>query len=570
MMEAAFAEVEAKRFHDALSLMKSALALTSEDPDSHHNIAEVCRLAGEAEQAKFHYSEALKLSPDNPDAYHGLADLLVAEENWTEANENIAKARSLRPDDPEILNLAGIILEKEGQTFEARAALKRAVQLAPNFADALCNLGALNYATKHYAEAIDSFNSAASLRSLNEQQLTDLFNAHLRQDQGAEALEVAEQLMRISAKKHKALVARASAHRSVGDFEAAEKDYRAAIAKSPDCAMAYHDLGTMKKLDEQDLAKLEQLAGRSDLAADTEVNLQYAIYFARNAQKKHASAFQALKAGNDILAQDRPVDVAQMAEQTGRALDVFSNDFFGARPEFGLDREGPVFIIGMPRSGTTLTERILAAHPDIHGGGERRNIPHILETLKDYPEEITEQSGDWVQEYGEIVFASMFEDANGAKFATDKLPGNYGPLGLIALILPKAKIIYCKRNPIDNCLSCYEQQFGDGLRYSFSFEGLAAAYKQHERYMQHWFDVCPIPIHTVEYEELATNPEPVSRSMIEYIGLEWNEACLKPESVGNSIATASVWQARQPINTSSVDRWRRYGTELEPLIKALE
>ncbi|MEM7429281.1 MAG: sulfotransferase [Pseudomonadota bacterium] len=259
-----------------------------------------------------------------------------------------------------------------------------------------------------------------------------------------------------------------------------------------------------------------------------------------------------------------------MAKSTERTMGVFSPDFFQDRKTFGHLTPGPVFIVGMPRSGTTLTERILAAHPQISGGGERYDVPNLTGGIEDYPHALLEKDGDWAVEAGRRIHRSMFSRAAEADFATDKLPGNHVNLGLISMILPGSKFIYCKRNPIDNCLSCFEQHFADGLNFTFSLEGLAEAYMQHEKLMGHWFDVCPIPIHTVEYENLVSDPEPVVRGMLDYIGVKWDPACLNPEKTEQSIATASVWQARQPINKGSIARWRRYEKQLQPLIEALE
>ena len=224
----------------------------------------------------------------------------------------------------------------------------------------------------------------------------------------------------------------------------------------------------------------------------------------------------------------------------------------------------------MPRSGTTLTERVLGAHPDVYPSGELRNVPNMASQIEPFPAAVRNLSPMELQNFGANVYASMFANADSESFVIDKLPGNYQNVGFIATILPNAKFIYCKRDPIDNCVSCYEQHFEDGLNYSFSLEGLAEAYKQHEKIMEHWFEVCPIPIHTVKYEELVSEPERIIRGLLDYVGIEWNDACLNPEEAEGSIITASVWQARQPINMGSVERWRRYESQIQPLIKALE
>ena len=223
----------------------------------------------------------------------------------------------------------------------------------------------------------------------------------------------------------------------------------------------------------------------------------------------------------------------------------------------------------MPRSGTTLTEQILAAYPQVKAGGERQDFQHLSATLPGYPEGLESLPRDWARDQGERILQSMTGDDPSQRYATNKSPGNYAFIGLILWIFPRARVIYCRRDPREIGLSCYEQNFRSGLSYAYNLEHFAFAYKQHHRIMEHWLDVAPVDIHIVDYERMVSEPEVIARGMVEYCELEWDPQCLDTSKVTRPIETASVWQVRQPINTGSLGKWKRYERQLQPMIEAL-
>jgi hypothetical protein len=220
----------------------------------------------------------------------------------------------------------------------------------------------------------------------------------------------------------------------------------------------------------------------------------------------------------------------------------------------------------MPRSGTTLTEQIISSHPDIYGAGE-------LYTLAQVENEIgtltPENAKEWGAKYVELV-KEINEDSKTAIKITDKMPGNFIRIGQIVNALPNAKIIHCRRNPIDTCLSCYKQLFGRGHYWSYNLEEMAQHYEEYDDLMAHWRNVLPKKFLEINYEDTVNDFENQARKLIDFVGMEWNDACLKPHKQKRSVLTASKGQVIKPIYKTSVHAWKRYEEQLQPLIKRLE
>jgi hypothetical protein len=232
--------------------------------------------------------------------------------------------------------------------------------------------------------------------------------------------------------------------------------------------------------------------------------------------------------------------------------------------------EGCIFIVGMMRSGTTLTEQILAAHSQVHAGGERNDMMDIVEMLGHDLSRINSLPADWASKVGEQLHAAMFKDAGQASFATDKLPGNIDYVGLIRLLLPRAKFIYTHRTPQDCALSNFEQMFAGSVRFSFDLKALAHKYAWHEDIARYWIEDCKLDVYDLDYEMLVNDPEPNIRKLLGFCGLPFEENCLYPNEVKREIRTASVFQVRQPISAKSVGRWQKYEAQMQAFTDELE
>jgi hypothetical protein len=256
---------------------------------------------------------------------------------------------------------------------------------------------------------------------------------------------------------------------------------------------------------------------------------------------------------------------------------AFPKSRFQDREFAGSDDERPVFIVGMPRSGSTLVEQILASHPEVHGAGETKQLSRALGRLRDrfpklpaYPQMMGQLTPAQMNMIASDYIAGIHRIAGDAKRVTDKLLTNFFFVGLIHLLFPKARIIHTERDPVDTCLSAFTKLFREDMPHSYDLTELGRYYVKYRELMQHWRDVLPAGVlHSVAYEELVSDPETQARALIGFLGLEWDERCLDFHQSGRPVKTASVAQVRRPIYTEAVGRWRRYGAGLQPLIHAL-
>jgi hypothetical protein len=244
---------------------------------------------------------------------------------------------------------------------------------------------------------------------------------------------------------------------------------------------------------------------------------------------------------------------------------------FTAAAEWGNRSELPVFIVGMPRSGTSLAEQIAASHSQVFGGGERKDILRIADAVlahnRDRP--IDEWDMDLARKLADQHIAHLQRLAGPASRATDKLPDNVLHLGISAVLFPGARIIFCRREPRDNSLSCFFQRFGEGNAFAYDLADCARRYLQVERLAQHWRRVLPLAMLTIDYEALVGDPEGESRRLIEFLGLDWEPACLEFHRAERPVFSASLWEVRQPVFRRSVGRWRHYERHLQPILDVL-
>ncbi len=494
-------------------------------------------------EAERSYRRVLELAPNQPDALNLLGVLAAQSDMLAMAVDFMERALLTRPKDPFILNNLGHALTGLNRHEEAQDKLERALALKPDFDEAKMNL-------------------ARVLRYVDEQD---------------RALQLFGEVWKSDERVFGALVGMVNIYGDKGRFDAAEQTAREVISRLPHRPAGYISLAHVHKFRDDDgtLAEVESQIASSETTPEEKTALNYAAGKICDDLRLYDRAFQHFDAANREA--HKTFDFAAVEKFRRQKKTIFSKKFFRDRQNWGFDSEMPIFIIGMPRSGTTLTEQILAAHPDVYGAGEVESMERMARFSQqispgrdDFPISTTKLTKTGAELVGRRYVQDLRVRAERpSKRITNKMPHNFELLGLIALTLPNAKIIHCRRSPMDTCLSCWTKNFNDAHGYNRSLTDLGKYYRSYADLMEHWRQVLPVPVLDIDYEDYTTDLEGVARRLIEFVELPWDARCLEFHTAERQVRTASQWQVRQPIYKSSVQRWRNYAAHLAPLIEAL-
>ena len=367
----------------------------------------------------------------------------------------------------------------------------------------------------------------------------------------------------------------------LGRLDEAAASYRAALHIDPAYGDAHRNLGTINTDQTGDPHIAAMAAALDDPATTTSnrLNLHSALAKAYEDIGKFDKVFACLDASNNLRRETISYVMADRDRDVDQTIATFTPALLSRFNGGGCESELPIFIVGMPRSGTSLVEQVIASHDEAFGAGERPDMDRLSHTLpalmgveEPFPECVAGLDETLTARLADeylTALSGLAPEAGAARRTTDKMPGNFLLLGLIAVLFPEARVIHCRREPMDTCLSCYFQAFVAEHEYTDDLSNLGAYYQEYERLMAHWREALPLPLFEVAYEELIADQERVSRELIAFCGLEWDDACLRFHETDRHVRTASYWQVRQPIYSSSVERWRNYEEHLAPLRHAL-
>ncbi len=504
----------AGRIEDAVVRYKRTIHFKPDHADAHNNLGVALAAQGHLKEAVERYKRALFLQPGSADAHCNLGAALAAQGRFDEAAGCYRQAIALNPRHCGAHYNLALALEARGSADQAVTHYRRAIALNPNYADAHNNLG------NALAAGGDQTGAAAHYRR-------------------AIASDPAH------ADAHNNL---ANGLREQGKFEEALACYDRAIAIRPSLAEAHFHRSELKTFQagDRDFQALKALAARKDLPAKATPFIHFALAKAFEDIGDYKQAFAHYRRGNDAKRKQVHYDEAASAER-------FERSVFEGHEGAGDPSTVPVFIVGMPRSGSTLVEQILSSHPQVHGAGEL--------TYLESPESIASLDVAALREVARRYLARLPKVAHAR--VVDKLPENFLRIGLIRLILPNAKIIHTMRNPLDTCMSCYSTLFASGQHFSYDLAELGRYYGRYAALMSHWRSVLPPgAMLDVAYEDVVGDLEGQARRLIEYCGLAWDERCLDFHRNARPVKTASAVQVRKPLYRGSVERWRRYEEEL--------
>jgi tetratricopeptide (TPR) repeat protein len=485
--------------------------------------------------------KALSLKPDFDEAHNNLANMFKQIGRFEEAITHYQKAIEIKPAIAETEYNLAIALEEIGQFNESLNHYLKAVELKPDFAEAHINLGNFYEGQGHLDKAISHYNKA---------------------------IKIAPGVAEIECNLAVAL-------KGLGRLDEAIIHFQKALDIDPYYVEAFRQMTSIKKYKhyDDDLNEKEVMFNTAGIDDQQKMHLAFGLGKAFEDLQQFEKSFQFYSQANAIKRNHLTFEIEAWKGYISKQIDVFNKDLFNRVKSVGSDASSPIFILGMPRSGTSLVEQILASHPNVYGAGEVHALNQTLAAsfkMADYPQGIEQLNSSLFEQLGDNYLATMQKLSAPIQSITDKMTGNFIHIGMIKLILPNAKIIHCRRDPIDNCLSIFKNYFlGMGHQYAYDQVELAEYYNQYQRLMNHWQNVLPDFIFNVQYEKLINDQKGQTSELLKFCGLDWDDACLKYHQTERAVKTASAAQVRKPIYTDSIKLWKRYELQLSPLIEVL-
>jgi tetratricopeptide (TPR) repeat protein len=563
---------------DAETCFRRAAGIEPMRPEIHFNIAKSLEAQGKLSEAIDSYRNVLRIKPDFADAHNNLGTLLYGLNHLEEAAAHYEKALRLKPDAMIYFNLGNVYL-RHMKLKQAYDSYQQARFLDPAHAETHSNLGSTLRRMGHQEAALASYREALRLKPDYVEAYGNVGSILIELGQLDEALASFRRALQFDPGFIKARVGEVRVCERQGDYKQAYAHLQPLLdagEENTDVALVFASLCRHVQRCDDAIAMLERLLERQAPPLDNTERLLLHFELGRllDAADQYDRAFHHYRQANDL--KGRTFSPEAYARYIDDLIAVYSADFMARAPRASNTSTRPLFIVGMPRSGTSLVEQILASHPQVAAGGELDDLnrltdalPATLGTSLPYPQCLTALTVADCDRFSQAYLDHLEAISPDALRVTDKMPSNFQHLGLIALLFPAARIIHCVRDPLDTCLSCYFQHFASLHPYAYDLGHLGSYYHHYQRLMQHWRSVIKLPMMEVRYEDLVADQEGVSRALVDFADLPWDERCLRFHETKRVVATASYDQVRQPLYQRSVGRWRHYQRFLEPLTHTL-
>ncbi|MCK7459156.1 tetratricopeptide repeat-containing sulfotransferase family protein [Idiomarina aminovorans] len=617
--ESLYYEAVAYRYSGKLEqAATTSQALLAEWPEygrAFQELAHTEKAQGKNAEALTHYYQAIRLNPALHASWTAAATLEAKHGNAGQAKRNQQQADFLLRQPKEVL--AALNLYHEGKYYKAEKLCRAFLQRNPHHVEAmrtLANIGAqldvlndaefllesvlvlkpdYDLARFDYIKVLqrrqkhsDAYNHAKTLfeKEPNNPLYKALFaNLSAALDYDEQALALYDELLteRVTEDIAGIYVAKGHLLKAIGRQQDAVQSYQKAYSERTDFGDAYWSLANLKtyQFNNNEIAAMQRAEQDSGTYLNDRIHLCFALGKAFEQQGDYEKSFRFYERGNDLKRETSHFKSEVLAQRIEAQRDYFTEQKIEQIPRISPNTDAtPIFIVGLPRAGSTLVEQILAAHSKIEGTLELPNIPAIAHGLNGrqvqsekpkYPYVLDELTAEKLEQLGQRYLSETEVYRTGAPFFTDKMPNNFRHIGLIKTLLPNAKIIDARRNPMDCCFSAYKQLFAEGQEFSYGMEMLADYYRDYVELMAHWNSVYPGAIHTVVHEQLVENPEAEIKALFEYLELPLEPQCLQSHKAERRVKTASSEQVRQPINAKGIGQWRKFEAQLKPLQDAL-
>lgn len=539
-LQEAIALLRNGRIEEAARLCEGLLARNAKDAGAWHYLALARMQQGHLSKAAELLERSLAIDPMNANAFSDLGTIRVRLKQYEPAVALLSRALALNSRHVDALNNLAAAFNTLGRPQDALPLLERLQAERPDVAETSRSLGQTNMKLGNSERAVSYLREAVRL---------DPASARARIHLG-EALE------------------------AEGHFKQAEMQYLNVLRRDPDDAVALARLlqSPEAQIEQHWVAKAHDRLQSPHLEEMQRIRLHVALGHFYDRRGEHDEAFANFRAGYDLQFARAPFSSAGYRQAVDFLIRTCTPEWFRALPGHDVSSEKPIFIVGMPRSGTTLMEQILASHSRVAAGGELSTIMnigsqfhHMDRSYRPYPEGLPDARPADLARMAQRYLARLDQISTTAARVTDKQPFNFMHLALVAALFPGAKIIHCRRDPLDTCLSCYFVSFADEFQFASDLETLGNYYLDYHRLMKHWHEVLPVPILDVQYEDLVADTEKVVRSVLEHCHLPWEDSCLRFYETKRAVRTPSRWQVRQPMYSRSVGRWKKYERHLQPL-----
>jgi len=533
------------KYSEAETAVRRALATHSQVAELWFRLGKIEQIQSRLVDADHAYHQALHREPSHQGALQNLASIALARNDFATAERCCLRLVELQPRSVKYLQNLAAVYQVTQRLQAAESCYRKALTLDPSQSDLYGNLGVLLSELGRYDEALENFGKAR----------------------------------RINAENYQAIGGEAKIHLTRGEYDQAYrllKPYIEARIGDPNILVLFASFCWRFQDCEKVIELMEQALQRdfSGYVPNPATTLHASLARLYDKKQEYDKAFHHLRTGNESMA--GRFNYEQFRNEIDVLMATFNREFLGAAPRATVPTKMPIFIVGMPRSGTTLVEQILASHPQVHGAGEVRYVQELVSqhlsgtgTAGNYPQCVHNLMVADCDRLANIYLEKIGRAAGDKIRVTDKFPQNFLHLGLISLLFPQATVVHCRRSPLDTCISCYSQNFTHGQLFTRNLRTLGQYYREYHRLMEYWRSVLDIRITEVIYEELIDAHEDVVHRLVDSCELPWSDRCLNYFETDRPVLTASREQVREPIYRSSIGRWKHYAAYLDELKEAL-
>ena len=565
------------RADEALDCLRRITELTPDQSAAHFDLSNGLAKTGKADEAQAALEESFRLDPLRQKLFEAIRR--HREGKTKEAEFGFREVLREEPTNVTATRMLGAIALDEQRYRLATRLLRNAVKLAPDYFGAWVDLSRALMDGDNHTEAREAVITVIDLECELAYPYVLLGNLETKAGDYDAAVIAYEKALDKQPDHGGALAGLGHALKTIGKQEQAIDRYRSCIRSYPAFGEAYWSLANLKtfRFNEAEIEVMEKHVDNAELIDETRVNISFALGKAYEDSGDFEKAFFRYDSGNKLRRPHESYDPVQTETSHDRIIDVITSGLIAENAQHGDQRRDPIFIVGLPRSGSTLIEQILASHSMVDGTHELPELPRVVQTInkwqvhgKGYPDALPQLDPVHYAELGAQYLESTERYRKGAPRFTDKMPNNFSMVGLLALVLPNAKIVNARRHPLDSCMGSYKQLFYRGQSFTYDLVELGEYYLEYQRMMDHWHNMLPGRVLDMQYENMVADQEEQTRRLIDYCDLPWEDACLRFYETERAVNTASSEQVRQPIYSKSINSWRRFEHQLEPLIEVLE